>query len=156
MICSNENRLVSPTAATDDMRRLASCLTFMTRLAISPVLYCLKKLAGRENSRIIPAASTDTDTFVSIRTVRSCFTVLNSWELTLTSSIKLTSAASATTLPLAATWENSRLLSRGSSSPTRLTASADRAKRMRSAQDVQEPMYFIMPGMPIFPWGKGL
>lgn len=104
-----ENSEVSPVERTVVANMLQSTPICDTRLESSPELYCLKKSAGRDITRIIAAASTDMLSFVSIRAVIMFFTADISRVLTETHTEKKAIEISRRMFPDGNTRSNSNL-----------------------------------------------
>ena len=127
-----ENSEVSPVDKTVDTSIRHSGPTCAARLESSPALYCLKKSAGSDMTRIIVAASTDRFSFVSIRAVSMLFTAERSSVLTETQTVKAASARRMRVFPEGSTRSNSSRLSIGESRPTSDTASVASAIKTKS------------------------
>ena len=128
----------------------------MARLARSPELYSLKKPAGRDITRIIVAASTETLSFVSIRAVIMPLTAVMSIALTETETINTASATSRRTFPDGRTSEKSRLFSLGENMPISDTAKVASAISTKSETESDCKINFIKEPRPIFFNGNGL
>ncbi|CDC62701.1 unknown [Clostridium sp. CAG:448] len=142
--------------STVDTSILQSIPTCETRLESSPALYCLKKSAGSDITRIMVAASTEMFSLVSIRAVIMFFTAEISSVLTETQTKKTAIAASSRMLPDSRTRSNSSLFSIGVSIPKSDSASVARAISTKSDAEKVPTMYLASPGRLSFCSGKGL
>ena len=105
------------------------------REANSPELYCLKKSAGRESSRIMAAASTASSIFVLIRAInKDCMARISSW-LVETQTINTAIASNTRKFPLSSTSEKISWVSLGDNIPMRVTASKAMAYSTMSDRD---------------------
>ena len=119
---ASEKRLVRPVESAMLTSCDASTLICPTRLESSPALYCLKKAAGRDSTRIIDAASTEIFSFVVIRADTKPFTTSNTRDESVTQIMNIAIPRSTCALPEPSTSENSFWLSLGIIIPTPVTA----------------------------------
>ena len=151
----SEVRLVRPVVITMPISMVQSWLTDMERLFSSPGLYCRKKLAGRDMSRIIMDACTPSEVLDSRRLDTMAFMEENSCTESDTHTRQMARPISAPPLPLARTGPVSAFVRRGISSPTPDTEIAAKTIVMMSLVEMQRFMYSSRSGMPSFFSGSG-
>ena len=146
----------SPVVSTVDASILQSTLTWDTRLESSPELYCLKKSAGSDMTRIMVAASTDIFSLVSIRIVIIFFTAVISSVLIETQIEKKVIEASRRILSDCNTFPNRSLLIIGEIMPIRDSASVARAIITKSDTESVRTIYAASDPRLSFFSGNGL